>query len=80
MSFRVRPAGSDDFPAIYELSKLTGGGFTNLPPDKQTLIEKIERSEESFAREQHPQPAAATCSSGNIVRGSAHQFSPSCAG
>jgi len=51
MSFRVRPASPDDFPSIYELSKLTGGGFTNLPPDKQTLIEKIERSEESFARE-----------------------------
>ena len=56
MSFRVRPSSSDDFPAIYEMAKLTGGGFTNLPADKPTLIAKIERSEESFARvedEQH---------------------------
>ncbi|MEO7787110.1 MAG: arginine N-succinyltransferase [Sphingomicrobium sp.] len=56
MSFRVRPAHLDDFPAIYELAKLTGGGFTNLPAEKKTLIDKIERSVDSFARdgdEQH---------------------------
>ena len=34
MSFRVRPAGAQDFPAIYEMAKLTGGGFTNLPADR----------------------------------------------
>ena len=51
MSFRVRPAGPDDFPAMYEMAKLTGGGFTNLPADKGTLIEKLARSETAFARE-----------------------------
>jgi len=50
MSFRVRPARADDFAAIYELAKLTGGGFTNLPAEKKTLTDKIERSEASFAR------------------------------
>ena len=55
MSFRVRPARGEDFPAIYEMSKLTGGGFTNLPPDKATLVAKISRSEESFAREEDGQ-------------------------
>ena len=35
MSFRVRPATGDDFRAIYEMAKLTGGGFTNLPADKR---------------------------------------------
>ena len=49
--FRVRPARPDDFAAIYEMAKLTGGGFTNLPADKKTLVDKIARSEEGFARE-----------------------------
>ena len=50
MTFRVRPARGDDFPAIYEMAKLTGGGFTNLPPDKATLVAKLARSDDSFAR------------------------------
>ena len=57
MSFRVRPATLDDFPAIYEMAKLTGGGFTNLPAEKKTLIDKIERSEASFARDEEEQHA-----------------------
>ena len=55
MNFRVRPARPDDFAAIYEMAKLTGGGFTNLPADKQTLVEKIARSEEGFALETEEQ-------------------------
>lgn len=51
MSFRVRPVHAKDFPAIYEMSKLTGGGFTNLPPDRGTLTQKLARSQESFARQ-----------------------------
>ena len=51
MSFRVRPATGDDFQAIYEMAKLTGGGFTNLPPDRGALVDKILRSEASFAAE-----------------------------
>ena len=57
MSFRVRPAGPDDFPAIYEMAKLTGGGFTNLPADRVTLVEKLARSDRSFAREGDSQEA-----------------------
>ncbi|HEY0412379.1 MAG TPA: arginine N-succinyltransferase [Allosphingosinicella sp.] len=49
MSFRVRPARNDDFQAIYEMAKLTGGGFTNLPPDRGALVDKIIRSEKSLA-------------------------------
>ena len=49
MSFRVRSAGNDDFASIYEMAKLTGGGFTNLPPDRGALVDKIIRSQESFA-------------------------------
>jgi arginine N-succinyltransferase len=51
MSFRIRPARGEDFAAIYEMAKLTGGGFTNLPPDRATLVAKLARSEQSFARE-----------------------------
>ena len=50
MSFRVRPARGDDFDAIYEMAKLTGGGFTNLPADRGTLVAKLARSDTSFAR------------------------------
>jgi arginine N-succinyltransferase len=51
MSFRVRPARGEDFAAVYEMAKLTGGGFTNLPPDRGTLVEKLDRSDRSFARD-----------------------------
>jgi arginine N-succinyltransferase len=50
MTYRVRPADAEDFAAIYEMAKLTGGGFTNLPPDRGAIVEKLARSEESFAR------------------------------
>jgi arginine N-succinyltransferase len=49
VSFRVRAARADDFGAIYEMAKLTGGGFTNLPPDKGALTAKLQRSEQAFA-------------------------------
>ena len=52
MSFRVRPAQGGDFDAIYEMAKLTGGGFTNLPPDRGALVAKLSRSEEAFSREE----------------------------
>jgi arginine N-succinyltransferase len=55
MTFRIRPAVGDDFAAIYEMAKLTGGGFTNLPPHRATLVKKLARSEASFAREEDSQ-------------------------
>ncbi len=51
MSFRVRPARAGDFDAIYEMAKLTGGGFTNLPRDKGAMRAKLARSEAAFAGE-----------------------------
>jgi arginine N-succinyltransferase len=30
------------------MAKLTGGGFTNLPPDRGTLVETLIRSEKAF--------------------------------
>ena len=55
MSFCIRPVTNDDFDAIYEMAKLTGGGFTNLPPDRGALVEKLIRSEKAFAREEEKQ-------------------------
>ena len=50
MSFRIRAALPKDIRAMYDLAKLTGGGFTNLPADKETLEAKLERSETGFCR------------------------------
>jgi arginine N-succinyltransferase len=55
MSFRVRPATGEDFRAIYQMAKLTGGGFTNLPADRGTLVAKLARSDGSFSREEDQQ-------------------------
>ncbi len=51
MSFRIRAAGPGDLRALYDLSKLTGGGFTNLPADKGTLEAKLAKSQAGFERE-----------------------------
>ena len=48
--FVVRAARPDDLPHLYEMAKLTGGGFTNLPPDRAALTAKLERSAAAFAR------------------------------
>jgi arginine N-succinyltransferase len=50
MSFRIRAANEQDFGALYEMAKLTGGGFTNLPAEKKTLEGKLARAAEGFAR------------------------------
>ena len=55
MNYRVRPATGEDFRAIYEMAKLTGGGFTNLPPDRQTLSPSSPGREKSFARKEDSQ-------------------------
>ena len=51
MSFVIRPAAMGDLQHLYEMAKLTGGGFTNLPPDRNSLTCKLEGSESAFARE-----------------------------
>lgn len=51
MTFRIRAARESDLAALYEMAKLTGGGFTNLPPDRKSLRAKLERSAAAFARD-----------------------------
>ncbi|MEH6789379.1 arginine N-succinyltransferase [Parasphingorhabdus sp.] len=48
MSFRIRAAQVDDLQHLYEMAKLTGGGFTNLPADRDSLTAKLERSESAY--------------------------------
>jgi arginine N-succinyltransferase len=50
MTFRIRAAATSDLQPLYEMAKLTGGGFTNLPPDRKALTTKLARSAEAYAR------------------------------
>ena len=51
MSFRLRAARPQDLEPLYEMAKLTGGGFTNLPADRNALGGKLERAAKAFANE-----------------------------
>jgi len=51
VNYVIRAAKPGDLQSIYEMAKLTGGGFTNLPPDRQALRAKLERAEAGFASE-----------------------------
>ena len=55
MSYVMRPATEADLEPLYEMAKLTGGGFTNLPADRASLGAKIERSQASLARAEDEQ-------------------------
>lgn len=51
MTFRIRAARESDLRSFYNLAKLTGGGFTNLPAEKATLETKLRTSAAGFSRE-----------------------------
>ena len=48
MTMRLRAARLSDLEHLYEMAKLTGGGFTNLPPDRKALSAKLERAAVAF--------------------------------
>ena len=50
MSHVIRAATDADLQHLYEMAKLTGGGFTNLPPDRKALRAKLDRSQAALAR------------------------------
>ncbi|BBC72565.1 arginine N-succinyltransferase [Altererythrobacter sp. B11] len=50
MSFVIRAANQGDLQPLYEMAKLTGGGFTNLPADRPSLQAKLDRSAQAFSR------------------------------
>ena len=51
MTFRLRAAHASDIEPLYEMAKLTGGGFTNLPADRAALESKLARADAAFARD-----------------------------
>jgi arginine N-succinyltransferase len=51
MSFVIRAAHPGDLAPLYEMAKLTGGGFTNLPADRKALARKLERAEAAYANQ-----------------------------
>ena len=51
MSFVIRAATPDDLQALYEMAKLTGGGFTNLPAERGALAQRLERTAAAFGRQ-----------------------------
>ena len=50
--FRIRASRPDDIDSLYEMAKLTGGGFTNLPPDRDALASRLARSARAFAKQE----------------------------
>ena len=56
MTFRIRAANLGDLQHLYEMAKLTGGGFTNLPPDRKSLAGKLQHSADGFERKGEYEP------------------------
>ena len=50
MSWRVRAARGSDLDALYNLAEITGGGFTNLPANRESLAKRLAWSDASYAR------------------------------
>ncbi|MGQ5702519.1 arginine N-succinyltransferase [Sandaracinobacteroides sp. A072] len=47
--WHVRPASRQDLDALAALAALTGGGFTNLPNDREALAARLDWSDRSLA-------------------------------
>lgn len=47
----MRPARPDDLQTLYEMAKVTGGGFTNLPADRESLAAKLDRTAQALSRQ-----------------------------
>ena len=58
MTYRIRAARASDLDHLYEMAKLTGGGFTNLPADRKALTAKLERAASAFANPEDSEPGA----------------------
>lgn len=49
-ALRVRMARLEDVDALYQLSLKTGGGFTNLPPNREDLARRVNASVSGLSR------------------------------
>jgi arginine/ornithine N-succinyltransferase beta subunit len=61
VSFRLRAATAADLEPLYEMAKLTGGGFTNLPADRNALARKLERAEAATRATRTRSPTSSSC-------------------
>ena len=52
MTMVMRAAGLDDLPALDAMARSTGGGFVNLPPDRDKLRDRLTAAIAAFGREQ----------------------------
>lgn len=52
MTMVVRAAGLDDLPALDAMARSTGGGFVNLPPDRDKLRDRLTAAIAAFGHEQ----------------------------
>ena len=52
MTHVLRAATLGDIEAIYRMAKRTGGGFTNLPPDRAALKARLARAIAAFGRDE----------------------------
>jgi arginine N-succinyltransferase len=50
MTMVIRASRADDIDSLYEMAKLTGGGFTNLPPDRDALTARLALSADGFGK------------------------------
>ena len=50
MTMVIRASRADDIESLYEMAKLTGGGFTNLPPDRDALTARLAQSADAFGK------------------------------
>ncbi len=50
MTMVIRASRAEDIDSLYEMAKLTGGGFTNLPPDRDALAARLALSADAFTK------------------------------
>lgn len=50
-TYRVRVARPEDTEALYQLALKTGGGFTNLPPNRDDIARRVNASAKALARD-----------------------------
>ena len=56
MTFRIRAAQPADLQHLYDMAKLTGGGFTNLPADRKALTAKLDRAAAAYGNTDEGDP------------------------
>ena len=52
--FVLRPAGINDLDAIERFAAASGYGINSLPPRRERLVDRIERSQRAFAAVDSP--------------------------